>query len=135
MKTLIVTLILSALSAANYEAEAKEFYKNVEIGATGKTITTSIYQGEKEMNLIPYSKQTLKLDENGNAQEKVIYVWNSEKHEWIETFKYQYYYNLSGDIDYLTYTNWNKSLNMWETDIQYTMYIYSMEGDLLTVNQ
>lgn len=135
MKTLIVTLIISALSLVNSDAGAKQLYKNVEKDNVENTITTFIYEGEKEMNLKPLRKQVLKLTENGDAQEKIIYTWSDSKHDWTEAYKYEYFSNSSGDIEYLSYTKWNKPLEMWETDIQYTMFIYSTEGDLLTVNQ
>lgn len=135
MKTLIITLAISVFSWMNSDVEAKKFYKNVEIDKVENTITTTVCEGEKEMNLVPHSKHILKLNEKGEAMEKIIYTWNADNYQWRETHKYEYFCNSSGEIEYLTYAGWDESLGMWDTDVQYTMYIYSTEGDLLTVNQ
>lgn len=134
MRTFIITLAILVVSVIGNNLNAKEFYKNVEVDTNENTITTFIYEGENSMNFVPYAKHIVKLSNEKEAKEKTIYTWNSNKYMWTESQKYEYHYNLSGEMEYLSFTTWNKALNMWEDNVQYTIYIYNAENDLLTIN-
>jgi len=138
MKTIIATFIISILSSINMDLGATDYYKNVEVDNDKNTITTYVYEGsksKKSVYLTPYKKYIVKSDENGESLQKTIYRWDDTKEEWMESVKYEYFYTLSGDLSYLSYNKWDESSLNWEADVQYAMYIYSREGDLLTINQ
>lgn len=138
MKAKVISVLLAGLFLAlNINvvfAKGSKRYKNVEKNIIENTITTEIYNGEKDENLAPVRKQVVKYNENGTAAEKLIYKWDTSK-GWTTDSRYCYYYDFEGNLNALEYAHWSESDEEWNAEPYLTMYVHTTEGDLLTINQ
>lgn len=137
MKTIIITLAISALALIGniVNASTKDnFYKNEEVNNAGQIVKTTVCKGEDDKNLTLIKQYENKYDNNGNIRERVLSVWDSNRSKWNAIRKYQYEYTDNGQLQMLSYTTYNDSSKAWENEIKYAMYLYSSEGNLLTVD-
>ena len=138
MKAKIVSVALAGLfilgNVGMGFAGNKEIYKNIDKNEAEKTVTTEIFDGESDANLRPLGKHTVRYSDDGNLIEKTNYKWDSEK-GWIAQSKYDYYYDIAGNMSALEYVKWNEKENGWGKDSYLTMYIHTSEGELLTINE
>lgn len=137
MKAKVISVILAGLflvgNVGVIFGENARIYKNVEQNTSENTITTEVYNGEQDKNLVPVTKHMIKYTENGTPAEKIIYKWSDDK-GWSAYARYTYYYDFDGNMNALEYAQWDDSLNKWSSDPYLTMYIHTNEGDLLTIN-
>lgn len=137
MKTIIITLAISALALIGniVNASTKDnFYKNEEVNNAGQIVKTTVCKGEDDKNLTLIKQYENKYDNNGNIRERVLSAWDSNRSKWNAIRKYQYEYTDNGQLQILSYTTYNDSSKAWENEIKYAMYLYSSEGNLLTVD-
>ena len=137
MKTIIITLAISALALIGniVNASTKDnFYKNEEVNNAGQIVKTTVCKGEDDKNLTLIKQYENKYDNNGNIRERVLSVWDSNQSKWNAIRKYQYEHTDNGQLQMLSYTTYNDSSKAWENEIKYAMYLYSSEGNLLTVD-
>lgn len=137
MKTIIFTLTVLAfalLGTINNAFGKDNFYKNNEMNEAGQVAKTTICVGEDGKNLNPVKQFENKYDNNGNLRERVLSLWDAMQSKWVVSRKYQYDYTSDGQLQMLSYTTYNEANKVWENEIKYAMYIYSSEGNLLTVD-
>lgn len=137
MKTIIIALIIALfLSIGNsFGKNNDQLYKNVIVNKENSTETTTICKGKNEMYLIPLRQHIIKYGANGKPEERISYKWESHKKEWIEVHKYVYEYYADGELAAISYAEWNQSTKSWGEDIQYSMYVYDSEANLMSVAQ
>lgn len=137
MKTIITILSIVAFTLIGNVANAwskDNFYKNNEVNNAGQIVRTTICKGDSD-DLLTFVKQfENKYDRNGNLNERIISMWDSNELKWIPKIKYQYEYNSDKQLQMLTHTKYNKELKLWENEVKYAMYIYDDNGNLLLVD-
>lgn len=131
MKTIILSAVATILfSIVNLSAaNTQKVYSNIEKTETG-CVKEFITYDEAISKAI--SKSVYHYDANGNMQKKVSYVWDS-KAGWEAVNKYDYVYNNSGNVDYLTYTEWDNNMSSWSSKIEQFIHVYDNQGGLLVV--
>lgn len=132
MKTRIfITIAAAFLLVSNiYAAEpATKVYTNEETTKYGCVKEFITVENE---TLRPLSKTVYKYDTNNHMQAKVLYKWNDTK-GWESVQKYDYEYNLSGQIATLIYTKWDERLNTWSAQSEQLIHVYDAEGKFLAV--
>jgi len=134
MKTKIfITVIVAFLSVANIYAGNPDVivYTNEETTEQGcvKEYTTV----EKE-TLKPVSKTVYQYDSDNKIQRKIFYGWNEEQ-GWESIQKYDYEYNLNGQIITLVYTEWDEQLKTWSAQSEQLIHVYDLDGKFLAIKR
>lgn len=138
MKAKIISTVLAGMffvgTVGSAFAVNPRIYKKTEKSDVDNTVATEVYRGEDDANLVPLAKYVVKYSDEGKAVEKTIYKWNV-KEGWTAQLKYVYHYDLSGKMDALEYAEWDVDKKHWKDNPYLTMYLYTGEGDLLTINE
>jgi len=138
MKAKVISVLLAGLFLVGnigvVFGKGTNTYKNVDKNIVENTVTTEVYNGEEDENLVPVTKHIVTYNENGSAAEKLIYKWDANK-GWTAHSKYNYYYDFAGNLNALEYAQWNEANKGWSNEPYLTMYVHTNEGDLLTINE
>lgn len=133
MKAIILTSILTVLSLTNLTAGNPKgrVLCNVENHAGG--LTKEYIVADK--NLRPESKAIFEYDANGALLSRVLYQWNAKKQNWTTIHRHKYEYNEDGQVNKVSFTQWDNRLKAWSPKSQYLLHSYDDRGKLLSAKQ
>lgn len=128
MKTTIITIVAAFLSIST-SFGGNTIHKNVEGSKEEGTVTTTVYNGTDNRDLIPFKQTVFEYNTDKNLKERISYKWDSNIQQWLIVSKYKYEYNISGELINISYVSWNESSKSWNKDVQYAMYIYDKSNE------
>lgn len=128
MKTTIITIIAAFLSIST-SFGGNTIHKNVEGRKEAGTVTTTVYNGTDNRDLVPFKQTVFEYNTDKNLKERISYKWDSNTQQWLVVSKYKYEYNINGELINISYLSWNESSNSWNKDVQYAMYIYDKSNE------
>lgn len=131
MKTIIITIAGALLLSIGNIFGSDNLYKNVVGNKELGVVSSTVYHGSKKgsLTLTPCTQNVFCYDSNKSLKERISYKWNSETNKWIAIGRHTFEYNADGKLTNVAYSEWNKTIKSWSTDVKYAMYIYDENNE------
>jgi len=133
MKSLfiILTALLFPFFASAQNPKVKMYHN---VNETGKECIKEFISYDTEISL-PLLKYIYIYDDQENLLNMTICAWNQHINKWMNEKKYEYTYNVNGQIILTTFTVWDKKQMKWSKKSHQMIYEYDKEGQFLSLTK
>jgi len=140
MKTSLISAALIGLLSIcslsySYGKNNPSIYKNQIENIADNSTTISLYEGTNDLSLKPLKQYTIKYNADRIPIEKIEYAWNEKKKSWMVTGKYNYIYDATGKIEYISHAEWDEKTASWKNNMEYDIYMFDISKELLSINE